>query len=332
MSQDTYNFHLIFKGLFRCVPSDDKKKLDILIVDARFPKRSVVTGELLRDHRALIEFRLDDWHNKEVWRKNSQAALPHFIEVTKHNKGEVGIYMLQRQDVRIASSKGALSPALTFIEDDSPTSFLNLPRMSDVSPTSAQVSAEALGDSGINCIARVLGINWGEVRSERPSTFGGMLLDWSFSHPRTRAEVDTLRHPLTQTPQKDQLRKELAATGKPINLDLRITAKVPKDAYILIDPERIPNDTSPVDPSAFALRPADGKDLEVWIKNREFDVAVTETDEPGMEEGCRELVDFDFAHYYLLSATVHGARIPYRSTAFDDNPVTNGGCACGVCA
>ena len=56
----TYNFHLIFKGLFRCVPDRANGKLDIYLVDARSPKASTLTGEPLRDHRAAIEFRLDD--------------------------------------------------------------------------------------------------------------------------------------------------------------------------------------------------------------------------------------------------------------------------------
>jgi hypothetical protein len=327
----TYNFHLIFKGLLRFVPSSDKKKLDVLLVDARAPKASVVTGEPLRDHRAVIEFYLDDWHHQEEWRKNSPAALPSLVEVTKNGKGAMGIYLLHRQDLKIGASQGQLSPALTFIEDGSPSSFSKLPQMSEVSPASAPVSADALGDSGKGCIARLLGIDWGEARSERPSTFDGMGLNWAYSAPRTRSEIEHLQLPSTNTPLKDQLKNELAADGKIINLDVRITAKVPVGTYILINPEGIPNDLFAVDPTPFVLQPAAGKDLTVWIKNRELDVILTESDDPKAEEGCRELVDFDFAHFYQISATTHDVRIPYRSAAFDDNPVSNGGCACGVC-
>ncbi len=100
----------------------------------------------------------------------------------------------------------------------------------------------------------------------------------------------------------------------------------------MIDPTNFPNDLPRVNPPAFILRPLDGKDLEVWVKNRELDMILTESDKEGDEEGCQsENVDFDWDLQYNLSAETPDRRIPYRSDALNGD-VTAGGCACGGCS
>jgi hypothetical protein len=318
---DTYNFHLIFKGLFRCVPDRQNNSLAVLLVDARSPQRNSA-GEPLRDHRAAIEFYTKDWRN------STPEPLRNFVEVTKRNKEPVGIYLLNRHDVKIGLSHGTLSPGLAFIEDNSATSFLRLPRIEDIAPGSARIRPEALA-SGNNCIARVLDLKHGIVRSERPSTFEGNELRWAFSLPRERSMLRVLR--TADTEERARLIQELANTARVINLDVRVTAQVPAGASVIIDPTPFPNDAPVVDPPAFMLRP-EGKDLEVWIKNRELEVILTESDREGMEEGCQgELVDFDWELQYNLSAETPDRRIPYRIDALNGD-VAGGGCACGGCS
>ncbi len=324
MARNHYHFHLIFKGLFRCVPDRKNNNLSILMVDGRSPKNSPATGEALRDHRAVIEFRLGDWRNRTL------EPLRNFIEVNKRNKGKVGIYLLNKQDVQIGVSDGQLSPQLKFIEDNSPTSFLRLPRMEMISPGSEKIRADAL-ELGKNCVARVMDLGHGEVRSERPSTFGGERLRWAFLLARKR---DDLRRIFKAGgAEKEAMKRELFRSEE-ANLDLRISSRVPRGAAVLINPNPFPENGVALDPPAFMLRPEKGQDLEVWVKNRELDVILTESDGPGREEGClaNELVDFDFELQYELSESAPERRIPYRSDAMDDGPVTAGGCACGGCS
>lgn len=323
----TYDFHLIFKGLFRCVPDRVNKRLTILLADARSPKNNS-RGEPLRDHRAVVEFFLKDWRNP------TSEPLPKLVEVNKRNKGEVGIYMLNRQDIRIGAVNGDLSPGLTFIEDDSPNSFLKLPQMETISQGSGSVAQPVL-DSGDGCVARVLDLDRGIVRSERLSTFRGHPLRWAYSLPRERARIEAFRDPQNADPDKLLLQQDLQQAVE-VNLDLRVTAQVPKGTCVVIDPNPFPNDGFATDPPAFMLRPQEeGTALEVWIKNRELDVILTESDKEGVEEGCldAEFVDFDFELLYALSANQNLARrIPYRDDSLSNGPVTAGGCACGGCS
>ncbi len=199
-----YKFHLIFKGLFRCVPDRQNKRLSVLLVDARSPRRSS-TGEPLRDHRAAIEFRLKDWRNTTIER------LRNFVTVNKRNKDEVGIFLLERHDIKIGLNDGIFSPGLTFNERaDSPKSFLKLPRMEDISPGSARIHPDAIA-FGTNCIARVLDLAHGEVGSERPSKRGETTLSWAFSLPRERSILQVLR--TTESPEKDLLSQNSPGTG-----------------------------------------------------------------------------------------------------------------------
>lgn len=322
----TYDFHLVFKGLFRCVPDRVNKRLTVLLPDARSPKINSA-GEALRDHRAVIEFFLKDWRNP------TSEPLRNFVEVNKRNKGEVGIYMLNRHDVRIGALNGALSPGLTFIEDDSPNSFSKLPQMNAISPGADAVAPNAL-NSGDGCVARVLDLDHGIVRSERLSTFRGHPLLWAYSVPRQRATITNFRNPQTVDPDKTALLQDLQQAAE-VNLDVRVTAQIPKDACVVLDPNPFPNDGFATDPPAFMLRPPeDGGSLEVWIKNRELDAILTESDKEGVEEGCldAEFVDFDFELLYALSANPGLKKIPYRDDTLRNGPVTAGGCACGGCS
>lgn len=321
----TYDFHLIFKGLFRCVPSADKKSMNVLLVDAQSPK-SNSKGEPLRDHRAVIEFFLDDWRNP------TQEALPNLVEVNKRHKGQVGIYMLHRQDIRIGVVNGQLSPGLTFIEDNSPNSFLKLPRMEAISPGSGAVASSAL-TSGDGCAARVLDLEHGIIRSERLSTFRNQPLHWAYSLPRERTKITAYRSPQNNDPDKFLLLQDLQQSAE-VNLDLRLTTQVPKGACVIIDPNPFPNDGFATDPPGFMLRPEEGKALEVWIKNRELNAIITESDRVGVEEGCldAETVDYDFELLYALSANPGPKKIPYRDDTLRNGPVTAGGCACGGCS
>lgn len=324
MSADHYNFHLIFKGLFRCVPNRTDKKLSVLLVDARSPRSSPTTGEPLRDHRAVIEFPL------KAWRNRTSEPLRNLIEVNKRNKGKVGIFMLNRHDLLIGVSSGTLSPRLNFVDNGSSRDYRLLPQIEDIAPGAAQVADGAL-TRGENCIARVLDLDWGTVGSERPSTFDGEPLLWAYSPPREREVIRSLIEIETESLEKKRLRKDLA-NGREVNLDVRVTAQVPKGVSVILDPRPFPNNGA-VDPPAFLLRPPKGvKDLEVWIKNRELDVILTESDQEGSEDGCQgDLVDFDFELQYVLSENPQEKRIPYRSDTLD-GPVTAGGCACGGCS
>lgn len=318
---ETYDFHLVFKGLFRCVPDRVNQRLTILLADARSP-RSNIHGEPLRDHRAAIEFYIRDWRNR------TSEPIRNFAEVKKANKDAVGMLLLNRHDIRIGVNQGELSPALTFIEDGSETSFLRLPRMEEIAPGSARVRESSLA-SGDGCIARVVDFTFGEVRSERTSKFNGEPLLWSFSTPRRREDVERLI--LTPGPARDQFRTELLQAGREINLDLRITVKVPIKSSVIIDPVPFPNDGNAVDPPAFMLRPDQGA-LEVWIKNRELDTILTESDDLEGEETCLQKVDFDFELQYGLSESQGEIRIPYRTELLEDGPVVLAGCACGGCS
>jgi hypothetical protein len=317
-AESHYNFHLIFKGLFRCVPDRKRKRLSVLLVDARSGKISPVTGQAFNDHRAAIEFRLADWRNK------TSAPIRNLVEVNKPVKGPVALYLLDRQDVALRVTDGQLSPALTLIEDDSATSFLKLPHLDDLEPGSGEVLAEVLA-AGENCIARLLDLAWGEVRSERPSKFDGELVRWAFSRPRRRDKLNSL------SPKDRQLRREFDA-ARTINLDVRVSMRVPSYAAVLVAPEPFSQAAQQV--PAFMLRPEAGQDLEVWIKNRELDAILQESDVPGADEDCplRDLADFDFELQYELSANVRKRRIPYRREVLDGGPVTAGGCACGGCS
>lgn len=318
---ETYDFHLIFKGLFRCVPDRKNNRLTVLLADARSPK-SNSHGEPLRDHRAVIEFYTKDWRNKTA------EPLRHFAEVKKANKDTVGIFLLNRHDIQIGINQGQLSPALTFVEDGSETSFQRLPRMEEIAPGSERVREDSLR-SGEGCIARVVDFEYGEVHSERPSTFKGEPLKWSFLTPQRRVDLERL----IQTPgaERDQLRAALLESGREINLDLRVTIKVPIKSSIIIDPVAFPNDGNAVDPPAFMLRPEPGSELKVWIKNRELDAILTESDEPEGDENCLELVDFDFELQYGLSEAPGDLRIPYRTELLEEGHVVLAGCACGGC-
>jgi hypothetical protein len=316
----TYDFHLIFKGLFRCVPDRVNNRLTILLADARSPQ-SNSHGEPLRDHRAAIEFFTRDWRNKTA------EPLRHFAEVKKANKDTVGIFLLNRQDIQVGVDQGQLSPALTFVEDGSETSFQRLPRMEKFAPGSARVREESLR-TGDRCIARVVDLDRGEVRSERTSKFNGKPLLWSFLVPRRREEVDSLIQ--TPGPERDRLRAELLESGGEINLDLRVTTKVPINSSVMINSVSFPNDGNAGDPPSFMLRPDQGE-LKVWIKNRELDAILTESDEPEGDESCLELIDFDFELQYGLSEAPGDLRIPYRTELLEEGPVVLAGCACGGC-
>jgi hypothetical protein len=323
-AQDHYNFHLIFRGLFRCVPDRENGQLSVLLVDARSPQRSRATGEPLRDHRAVIEFSLKDWRNR------TSEPLNGLIEVNKHVKGATGIYLLSKQDIQIGVNRGQFSPDLTFIEDDSETSFRRLPRLEKITPGSGRVLNEAL-TSGTSCIARVLNLKHGEVRSERTSMLGEQRLQWAFSRPRERSAIKRLME--SNDPERIALAKELLTAGE-INLDVRVTTRVPTGASVLINPNPFPNNGLALDPPAFMLRPDDGKDLKVWVKNRELEAVLAESDELNDKQGCLEedLADLDFELHYELSTEAKNLRIPYRGDMLsEDTPVSAGGCACGGC-
>jgi len=318
----TYDFHLIFKGLFRCVPDQRSGRLTVLLVDARSPK-SNGHGDPLRDHRAAIEFYLDDWKRDE-----SSEPPSHFAVVKKAKKEAVGIFLLNRHDIQIGVDQGELVPKLTFIEDGTNTSFSRLPRMEEISPRSARVKDASL-ERGAGCIARVVGLEYGEVRSERTSMFEGKPLQWSFSASRKKKDLEDLLG-MSGSSEHSRLKNELHKGGREFNLDLRVTAKVPIESFVVIDPVPFPNVGTP-NPTPFMLRPQNGKDLEVWIKNRELDVILTESDAPDSEEECRELIDFDFELQYELSDTPGDILIPYRKETLDEGPVVLAGCACGGC-
>ena len=319
---DHYKFHLIFKGLFRCVPDRKNNRLSVLLVDAHAGKISEVTQEPLRDHRAVLEFRLEDWRNP------TDKGLADVIQVKKPKKGDVGLYLLNQQDIRVGTNNGELSPGLKFVEDDSPNDFRRLPQLEEVAPPFAPVLDSAL-QAGLNCIARVLDLDHGEVRSERPSTFEGSEVKWAFSRPRPSKGV--LNPAALASDDLEELKQDLE-TAKVINLDVRVTTEVPNDASVLLDVNRFTPHAS--DPPAFVLRPSNGSDLEVWVKNRELEVILTESDQVDQEEGPQadHSVDSDFELHYQLSAAAEKTerKVPYRDNVLE-GPVAAGGCACGGC-
>jgi hypothetical protein len=327
--RDHYKFHLIFKGLFRCVPDRENGRLSVLLVDARSPQKSV-TGEPLRDHRAVIEFHSKDWRNKTADHAFDPPGRVRLVEVNKPSKGKVGLFFLDHHDLAIRTSDGQLSPPLKLIEDESPTSFSRLPQIGRISPEAAQVHPDTLNGFAAKCIARVLSLSAGEVRSERTSTLGGQPVQWSFSSPRERSAIRLLRR--TPGEEREALREELERNAQEINLDLRVTADVPAGSFVIIDPVPFPESGLAIDAPRFLFKPRKGHDLEVWIKNRELDAILTESDREGNEEGCQsELLDLDFELQYELSTNSSRRLIPYRSNSFSGGDVTAGGCVCGGC-
>lgn len=333
--RDYYSVDVIFRGLCMAVPREDETGMQIFLVDARRPAGRPTSDPTatFREHYGAIEVL---YKNLVYIETNDGVVDPRsvgcgeidddvdaeplplpkrFIKVRKPAKHEVGIHFIEEEDIRFHAEKSRLEPSFEIIRRGV-NSYDNLPQLSRVDRHGGKPDPRLFGDPPTSnaCLARVF-LKAGEVRSERlseqideSSRTGRSPLVWAFVANNGN-------------------------NGSPrqIHLDAKVTFKIPKDETFNVEVERFRTEGRRL----FALRPSPGEDLKLWIKNRELDLMLSESDELTEFINCEETsdIDIDFELLYKLLARnpedVQGKRIFH--TNLDGGIVTGGGCACGTC-
>jgi hypothetical protein len=333
--QSHYTVKVVFRGLFLAVVHDSEQQegtpptgfVEVLLPDASTPAHTIAkSGEEirplleslqpLREHYGILEFPISQW-------ENPSSVTPGVIQVTKPTKEPVGMFFLKRHNIKFRDLWGQEeNPPGDLVEDAHHYSkvgerllvlrkhdvhgFNQLPGFdSDPTPHSPK------RDKVITARAT---LEFGEIFTERRSKFKGVERKWEQLKP-------------------GQVKKEPAPNlenARPINLDLVLRFDLPITNPLLIVCE-------PLDPGLavrqFILRPArPGQGVTVWVKNRELEATLLESDllDDPFGISCPDFsdgVDRDHAFYMLLAANPENVTLP-RDVSDD---AADCGSGCGGC-
>lgn len=332
-ANDLFTVKIVFRGLF--VASIERFSVDVLLPDASAPDEAIEKEKdprqtllrslrPLREHQVAVEFYVSDWHNRS-------DLTPQLVELHKPTKEPVAVYLVKDpKDTKISTIEfgGLYQDAgeppshlkvkkkhykkhgkLLVLEEHPEFGFDQLPRFeSDIEPAVAA-----------KCTASARAI-FGEVYTERRSMRNGKERKWrgvSVLHGDYLSEADRKRLNLPAAP------ADLPA--RPINLDLVVRFALP-----MSNPLQVVCRGSRPTPRYFLLRPpAPGGEVTVWIKNRELDAILRDSDllpfdpHAAMEDG--DATDRDHGMYMRLAKDPIQQRVP----RLDSAGVSDSGSGCG---
>lgn len=331
-SGERYDVQIVFRGLFLAMVRAEH--IAVILPDASSPELAILQAEnennqklsaLLaalrpyREHTAVLEFPLADWDG------SSSAA--DVIQVRKPNKEPVGLYLLKGQTMALGGLSGeagqlpakpkveggdykALTGGLALLTRHDESGFNQLPDFgSEVDETAVK-----------NHSAARLELRFGEVYTERRSHSHQGDRQWrqvSVLSTSLLSDTDRRRVGLPAAPPD-------ATEAKKINLDLVVRFTLPAG-----DPLQIVCTAQNLVPARFVLRPsAAGRELKVWVKNRELDAILRDSDlnpdpAPAMSAEI-DAFDRDHGMFLRLASRPENLTVPRDDDDIASN--TNGGC------
>lgn len=347
MSRDeTFEVNVIFRGLF--LAHHNENGLAVLLPDGRNPARihqAATEGSPLRqlgpfrEHHGVLEFPLAAWQNRSL-------ALPDLMEVHKPTKEPVALCLLgQGGNGREVTDRIQFS-TLRGSDRELPAS-LRSPNGAYLTPSNASrvrilsvdpangmdqlppFSGAPKSDAWLDSVAFAQ-FDVGEVTTERRSTERGN--DLLFILPRISQLNLGLQPPPT-------------ASSRAINLDLRVRFAVRSTDTLVVEVIKHPRiEASPAEnfaflPSLSSARtlhtfflkpPGDSKTVDLWIKNRELDQVILDSDLlPDPFPACRGGVLRDSDHGLMLLLADDPAQVTMPFVASGE--MASAGCACGGC-
>jgi len=329
---------IVFRGLFLAsIPEDEKDHIDVFLPDATSPgaiikaetnaaRQALLAGlQPLREHHAVIEFPLADWDNPS-------EQTPRLVQVHKPTKEPVGLYLLRHEDIeigglyddpgdlpshpKVAGKKGYKDVG------DGIRLLATHPEFgwNQLAGFESDLAGEPDDLKGV--CAATTAIRFGEVYSERRSLSGTKARSWqSISVLSERYLTPDLRqaNKLPQPPPDGD--------GRPLNLDLvvRFRMRASNPLQIVCKPRQ----EGPVARS-FILRPrVPGREVTVWIKNRELDAVLRDSDllpDPyAVIDTDHDATDRDHAIYMRLAKQPERLRVPRD----ESNNASDSGSGCG---
>lgn len=318
VENDTYKLHVVFRGLFVVDPQEDG--VHVYLPDARTPGRSPTFPEPYREHTPVIEFHQDDWRNPSL-------EMPRLIHVSKPNKKPVALYFLDQEEIKIRAVRFPLAiPEIPEADRHRYNkTYTQIPDDVWILEEDEQYGIRLLHgfqpeieENATTRTVATVNFGLGVFRSERRSLgLDGQELRW------TRVPASELKNTGSGAGTSSQ-----EEPPRPINLDLRVTLLIHR-----LDAVAVSLSTG----AQLLLRPEEGQDLTLWIKNRELQTILQDSDllpDPFIN-GCELWDRLDRDHEILyqlafsdLSANLENVQIPVS----DDIDISGGGCACGgVC-
>lgn len=324
MERKTYNLHIVFRGLFVVDPQEDG--VHVYLPEARTPDPSPTFPEPYREHTPVIEFHQADWRNPSL-------ELPQLIQVAKPNKEPVALYFLGGQERRRFEERIRFKAVrFTLATPKIPEGEKHLYNQSYEVPADVWILEQDeqygirqllgfqpdIAENASTHCAATLKLSRGIFRSERRSIgLDGKELHWSGVPASELKETE----PGAATSTEEE-------PPRPINLDLRVTMEVNRLDAVAISLSA---------GTQLLLRPKDDRDLTVWIKNRELQTILQDSDllpDPFIN-GCdlRDRQDRDHELLYRLAFSDLGSNLDYvQIPVSKDLEIAGGGCACGgVC-
>lgn len=308
--RETYQLHVVFRGLFLVDPQEDG--VYVYLPDARSPGISPSRSEPYREHTPLIEFHQEDWRNPSL-------EMPQVIHVAKPNKKPVAMCFLHGEQIFIRGARFSFSSPE--IPEADRARFNQ--RYSQV-PDGVWI----LEDDDLHGVRQLHGFGPEIVEGGERKRAASVCFEQGVFKSERRSLGKDGKELLWTRVSGSAAQNETQASEeepRPINLDLRVTLPVDRSDAVEIT---LSSGTQ------FLLRPADERDLTVWIKNRELETILEDSDllpDPFIS-GCELLGRLDLDHEILyglaysdLSSHLQDIRIPVS----DDVETSGGGCACG---
>lgn len=299
-----YPIHVIFRGLF-VVRLEDV--VTVYLTDAREPGNCPIPGGSFREHTPVIELYARDWRNP------SDGVLV----VDKPRKGRVALHFLNGEHLSLESRWPLETPPIPSAERCRYNRDLELCPDLAVLTDGSDHDIDQLpsyGSAELDHVAAATGtmsFDLGLVRTERRSrhTQGHEIL-WK-------------QVPLSKLTTNEKVSTAIAGIDqpRPINLDLRVTVLARRDDVV---------ELALSSGRSFQLRPEEGEDLEIWIKNRELGSVLADSDclpDPYRRVDLRDGIDRDHALHYELSANATDEHILIPVTR--DVHIADGASGCG---
>lgn len=331
----TFPVKIVFRGLF--LAARGEREINIYLPDATSPaaaienetnpvRQALLAGlQPLREHQAAIELPLADWDNPS-------ELTPRLVQLHKPTKEPVALYLLRKEDIEIGGLYGdprdlPTTPKVTEGGTYEQVGDVRLLARHDKFGWNQLAGFESdLNEpeaiQGVCAAATV--IRFGEVCSERRSLRGddeerGWL-------PRSVLCGDYI------TPEVREAQKlpEAPPDGesRPLNLDLvvRFRLRASNPLQIVCKPRE-----GGAPPRSFILRPrAPGAEVTVWIKNRELEAILRDSDlDPDpyllLVDPDHDATDRDHAIYMRLAKDPLQSRVPRD----DRDDASDSGSGCG---
>jgi len=328
----TFPVKIVFRGLF--LASREEDHIDVYLPDASAPgaaikaetdpqRRALLEGlQPLREHQAAVEFPLADWENRS-------ELTPRLVQLHKPTKEPVALYLLHKEDIELGGLYG--DPR------DLPKKLkANGKAYDDVGEIRLLTKHDKFGwnqlagfDSDLNepeelerACASSTSIRFGEVYSERRSLRGDVARCWQrrsvLCEEYLAPDVRNASGLPTAPPDGEPKR---------LNLDLvvRFRLRESNPLQIVCRPRQAGPPTR-----SFILRPrTPGAEVTVWIKNRELDAILRDSDlvpDPYLlVDTDHDATDRDHAIYMRLAKDPAKLRVPRDDSDF----ASDSGSGCG---